>query len=512
MPLWLQIILAVALCSVIAAFLLGRFVRDAETQYLESQLLEQSRELTALMAATSVEAVVREDALGLETVVEESGRVLRDLSRLSVHNRDGTELATWIRSDAAGATDVFVSRTPIAISTETFGSTVATWNMAPQRARIARHAQRLQVATFFGMLGTGALIAVLTHLLTSRPVIQIDRGLSELTQGRMAKPLRVTAAPELRRLANSVNALGNALQERDAREAELRASEQALARINEELRLEAGERARAEQEVRGRNQDLLRSNRALEEFAYAASHDLQEPLRKIQAFSSRLVSDYQDRLDDRGRDYLDRAHSAASRARRLIDDLLALARVSRAGAAFEAVDLNEIVDEARTELGERMVAEDATLHVSDLPTIAGVPSQLVQLFINLVENAIKFRHSDRAPHIRISAEAYQEGGNNGWTIRVKDNGIGFEPKYAAQIFSMFGRLHGRDKYEGTGIGLTICERIVHSHGGEIFADSEQGEGATFVMHVPALQGDGSTGPAFRFGEQSTRERRLESTS
>lgn len=222
--------------------------------------------------------------------------------------------------------------------------------------------------------------------------------------------------------------------------------------------------------------DLERSNRDLEQFAYVASHDLQEPLRKVAGFCQLLERRYSDELDERGREYVHYAVDGAQRMQVLINDLLTFSRVGRTTDEFEPVDLATKVRRAWNDVG---ADDDATLDVAgDLPTIAGDPALLRTLFVNLFANAIKFR-SEADPMIRVSAEQVDDQ----WEITVQDNGIGIDPQFADRIFDIFQRLHTRETYDGTGIGLAICKRIAEFHGGSIrLAPSD--EGARFVVSVP----------------------------
>lgn len=239
---------------------------------------------------------------------------------------------------------------------------------------------------------------------------------------------------------------------------------------------------------------LEMSNQDLSRYAAAASHDLQEPLRKIHAFADRLQRKSADRLDEEGREQIEKIRAVASRMQRLIDDMLTYARVTGEQVRRERVSLNEVVADVASELRQQLVACGGTLAVSELPTIQGDRGQFRQLFHNLFANALKFRKRDVAPVIEVTANALAAAPHPvkplpvpRWELRVRDNGIGFEQKYAEKIFEMSQRLHPRDKYEGSGIGLTICHRIVQRHDGTIRALSGPGEGSTFVINLPETQ-------------------------
>ncbi|QJW90172.1 PAS domain-containing protein [Spirosoma taeanense] len=241
--------------------------------------------------------------------------------------------------------------------------------------------------------------------------------------------------------------------------------------------------------------ELKRSNDHLQQFAYASSHDLQEPLRKIQQFGDLLRSSYAEELGA-GLSYLERMQSAAGRMSVLIKDLLTFSRIGTNQAASQWVALGTLVEEALTDL-ELVVAETgAVIQVAPLPTVLGDRLQLSLLFGNLLSNALKFRHENRRPVITVKARqikssALPAGLRTGrevaayHLIEVCDNGIGFDEKYTDRIFQVFQRLHGHSAYAGTGIGLAICEKVVTSHGGAITAHSQVGQGATFQVYLPA---------------------------
>ena len=231
--------------------------------------------------------------------------------------------------------------------------------------------------------------------------------------------------------------------------------------------------------------ELERSNRELQDFASVASHDLQEPLRKVRAFGDRLSAKYGSELTDQGRDYLARMQDAAARMQALINDLLTFSRVTTRAQPFVAVDLNDLVRQVASDLEVRIQQSDATLEIEPLPTLDADPLQMRQLFQNLLTNALKFQRPDVAPVVRVYSDAAEDA--DGVRVCVQDNGIGFDEKYLDRIFTIFQRLHGRIEYEGTGVGLAVCRKIVERHGGTITAHSTPGEGATFIVSLPRSQ-------------------------
>ena len=241
-------------------------------------------------------------------------------------------------------------------------------------------------------------------------------------------------------------------------------------------------------------EELANSNAELEEFAYVASHDLQEPLRKISTFCSRLEQKYSERLDDEGRMYVERALVSAENMRLLINDLLEFSRIPKTKQPFEQVDLNLIFRMVRSDLELVIEETHAQLLCDTLPTLPGIKSQLIQLFSNLISNAIKFRAKNQTPIVQIKPETMgakekvETGLNvkrNYTKITFTDNGIGFENAYASRIFQVFQRLHGRSEYSGSGIGLSICKKIAEHHHGQIYASGNPGKGSCFTVILPS---------------------------
>ena len=243
-------------------------------------------------------------------------------------------------------------------------------------------------------------------------------------------------------------------------------------------------RQQAEVQTLALNQELGRSNRELQDFAYVASHDLQEPLRKIQAFGDRLKSKYGPALNDEGLDYLDRMQKSARRMHTLINDLLEYSRVTTKGDPFTPVDLNQVARDVLSDLEVRVQQSGGRVETGELPVLEADPLQMRQLLQNLIGNALKFYRPEQTPVVRVTAE---DAGDGFCQIAVADNGIGFEEKYLDRIFTPFQRLHGRNEYEGTGMGLAVCRRIAERHGGDITAQSTPGQGTTFMVTLPLKQ-------------------------
>jgi PAS domain S-box-containing protein len=239
------------------------------------------------------------------------------------------------------------------------------------------------------------------------------------------------------------------------------------------------QRKYAETELQDTLQEVKRSNTELEQFAYVASHDLQEPLRTITGMVQLLQKRYQDNLDARADEYIGFTVEAAARMQALINDLLEFSRVDRYGKPFEDVDMQDAVEAAIKSLAQTIQESSAIITYEGLPTVKADSSQMMRLFQNLIGNAIKFR-SEQEPNIHISA-VNTEGT---WHFSVRDNGIGIEPQYFERIFVIFQRLHTRAEYPGTGIGLSLCKKIIERHGGQIRVESESGAGTTFHFTIP----------------------------
>jgi PAS domain S-box-containing protein len=225
--------------------------------------------------------------------------------------------------------------------------------------------------------------------------------------------------------------------------------------------------------------DLEHSNKELEQFAYAASHDLQEPLRSIVSFLQLLQHHYKDRIDEKGRQYIERAVAAGNRMQTLIRDLLSLSHVTTGDCRFEPTDLNRLVETVLDNLESTLRLNNADVVHTDLPSLSVDGSQIRSLFQNLIANGIKY-NKDPSPRVAISCRRY----DNGYEFLVKDNGIGIEPRFHEHIFMVFQRLHAAGEYEGTGLGLALCRKIVERHGGTIWVESNPGEGSTFHFTLP----------------------------
>jgi signal transduction histidine kinase len=312
----------------------------------------------------------------------------------------------------------------------------------------------------------GAALFLLLDRLVSRPVTELAEQVREVAGGDYHKKITSQGSPELRSLAADVDGMRRQIA---AELSEVREAREQIEWVNDQLKQQA--------------EELTRSNRDLEQFAYVASHDLQEPLRKVASFCQLLQRRYAGQMDERADQYIAFAVDGAQRMQRLINDLLAFSRIGRLTAGFTDVDLNQVLTEVTSQL-EGRAGDDAEIVWADLPTVEGEEPLLTTLFVNLIGNSLKFRRPDVPPVITVTAQQLGEE----WQINVRDNGIGIEAEFADKVFVIFQRLHARDAYEGTGIGLAIVKKIVEYHGGRIWLDLDVSEGTSIYFTLPLLAG------------------------
>lgn len=312
------------------------------------------------------------------------------------------------------------------------------------------------VLVLAALLVGAVLWSVLKRWITE-PVTSLAHQVRVVSGGRLRQPVAVSAPGEIGALAIDIEHMR---QELVSQVAEIRASHEEVELSHELLAAQA--------------QELERSNRDLEQFAYVASHDLQEPLRKVASFTQLLQKRYGGQLDDRADQYIEFAVDGAKRMQRLIQDLLGFSRVGRTGTERVQVDLEKSLAVALSDLEDKIATTGAVVTHDPLPTVRGEKALLEQLFVNLVGNAIKFRDPERPPVVHVGVRASERA----WELSVVDNGIGIDAQYAERVFVIFQRLHPKDVYEGTGIGLALCKRIVEYHGGRIWLEPTDGGGTT----------------------------------
>lgn len=311
-----------------------------------------------------------------------------------------------------------------------------------------------------------ALIVSLNRLVIG-PVTALADQVRAVARGDYQRPIERVGPPELARLAADVDAMRQRIA---ADLAEVREARNRIEWVNSQLEKQA--------------EELTRSNRDLEQFAYVASHDLQEPLRKVASFCQLLQRRYAGQLDERADQYIAFAVDGAQRMQRLINDLLAFSRIGRLTSGFTEVDLNAVMGEvaAQTEAAQRYA--NGTLTWSELPVVRGEETLLTNLLANLVNNSLKFRRPDTPPRVHVSARRVGDE----WEITCRDNGIGIEPEFAEKIFVIFQRLHSKDAYPGTGIGLAIVKKIVEYHEGRVWVNTAVEEGTEITFTLPMVAG------------------------
>ncbi|GIH92266.1 ATP-binding protein [Planobispora siamensis] len=340
----------------------------------------------------------------------------------------------------------------------------AAWALARDAARadLAAARERRDLA-FLIILGT-LLVAILANalllrLVVFRPLDRLSAAARRVTNGDFDHHVDTGGPADVAELARDIEAMRG--------------------RIVAELE----ETRRSRQLLDEQATELRRSNAELEQFAYVASHDLQEPLRKVASFTQMLEQRYGDRLDDRAKQYIGFSVDGAKRMQELINELLTFSRVGRITREPVTFDLGDAARAALRNLSVTIEESGAEIEIGDLPPVSGDRSQFVMLWQNLIGNAVKFRHPDRTPVVRVEAE--REGTD--WRITVTDNGIGIDARFAEKIFVIFQRLHTRDAYAGTGIGLAICRKIVEYHHGKIWLDTEHTGGSRFIITLPAVE-------------------------
>ncbi len=364
-------------------------------------------------------------------------------------------------------------------------------DLATLRARLVQYGL-ITCLVFLVALAAAAGIASRLQRVVSVPV----QNLAETARRVSAEHeynIRANPPPsrdELGVLVDTFNEMLDQIQKRDAELQEAHDDlEKRVVNRTRALKDEIAVRERAESDLKATMARLERSNQELQDFAHVASHDLQEPLRKVQAFGDRLKAKYAGALGDEGRDYLDRMQNAAARMSTLIRDLLTFSRVTTRGQPFAPVDLDAVTREVLADLEVRIEQTGGRVEARDLPTVEADAVQMRQLIQNLVSNGLKFHRPDVPPHVRVTGEILNGAGRGTRLCRitVEDNGIGFETRFRERLFNVFQRLHTRTEFEGTGIGLAVCRKIVERHGGTIDAESRPGEGSRFFATIPMRQ-------------------------
>lgn len=431
---------------------------------------EHTRDLRRLIMGSTDEASEAELLEALDAVGDAASAWRRDVAT--------PILATT--SEDSGDAAVIISRT-------VFDRVRARLNDMEDLVRASESQARsdLDAATSSLAIAVGAALLLVTGagfygawLLRRRVILPIERLVAQtdsVDMGRFDSPIDVSGPEEIEALAVRVDGMRRRIV------AELALAEESAAELDR------------------RSQSLERSNRDLEQFAYVASHDLQEPLRKVASFCQLLEQRYADQLDDKGRLYIDYAVDGAKRMQTLIAGLLEFSRVGRTTERFVPCDMAATFDRVVDSLSVAIESSDAHVTHGELPTVPGDPALLTALLQNLTTNAIKYRRPDVPPRIRLDAS--ESGG--AWTFTFTDNGIGIEESFREKVFVIFQRLHGRDTYEGTGIGLALCKKIVEFHGGDIWIEDPPPEGGTVVRWTHPL---GASVDGERYDSRGERDR------
>ncbi|WP_443667670.1 sensor histidine kinase [Jidongwangia harbinensis] len=427
----------------------GRAAEDRYLREIEDLLGAGDRDIRAALADVRVRAdrwraaVAEPVQAAVRTRGPEAGRSLIEAASTTEFN--GVRAAINHLQD-----EIMVIRTRSArVAESTAGTLVA-----------------IEIAAAAIVVLAGAALMLLLDRMVSRPVLELAEQVREVAGGAYDRRIASEGSPELARLAEDVDGMRKQIA---AELSEVRAARAQVEWVNDQLKTQA--------------EELVRSNRDLEQFAYVASHDLQEPLRKVASFCQLLQRRYAGQMDERADQYIAFAVDGAQRMQRLINDLLAFSRIGRLTSGFTDVDLDRVLSEVKSQLEPR-AGDDAEIVWSDLPTVEGEEPLLTTLFVNLIGNSLKFRRPGVPPRIRISAGQVGEE----WQINVRDNGIGIESEFADKVFVIFQRLHARDAYEGTGIGLAIVKKIVEYHGGRIWLDLDVDEGTSIYFTLPLLAG------------------------
>jgi signal transduction histidine kinase len=374
---------------------------------------------------------------------------------------------------------------------EVEGRQVATVTIASDLGEIRESVQRTMLLAA-GVFALSMLVALavsgwLARSL-ARPILDLVRLTRRVSDEKdfSLRPTAQAGPDEIGLLVRSVASMLDEIQHRDAQleaaKTELEARNAKLLENSAQLEHEVQERRAAEAALEVHAQELARSNAELEQFAYVASHDLQEPLRMVSGFVDLLAEEHGPKLDAEAREYIGFAVEGTHRMHALIQDLLAYSRVGSRTEAFQPVALTAVVDEVLFDLQASTREAGAEITRGELPTVSGDPLQLRQVLQNLLSNAIKF-HGAEPPRVVVSAAL--DDARREWTLSVHDNGIGIDPKHVDKLFVIFQRLHSREAYPGTGIGLAICKKIVERHGGRIWIESEPGRGSDFRFTLPA---------------------------
>ncbi len=426
--------------------------------------------------------------------IDQSGKMYASL------DKDNADKAKYIFStqDSHVSQDkkVYCSITPVVIDGHEIGKLYIGFSFEEIHAYLLKTEMILAMVSFLILL-IGITVASLICKSFTKPLTQISQVIDAIARGDLTQRVSVASNDEIGHLAKSFNNMIDIWEVAQQEWGNLnRSLEERVGERTLELQEEINERKKAEEELKLFTAKLEQSNRELQDFAFVASHDLQEPLRKVQAFGERLKVVCGDELSEKGRNYLERMQSAAERMQILIKDLLTFSRVTSKAQPFVEVNLHKVAKEVLSDLETTIERMNAHVELLELPTIEADPLQMRQLLQNLISNGLKFHKKGQTPMVKIYSKAVKKPhrvimgkaqSKDLCKIVVQDNGIGFDEKYIDRIFAVFQRLHGRSEYEGTGVGLAVCRKIVERHGGTITAESAPGKGAKFIVSIPIKQ-------------------------
>ena len=487
-PIRRKLTLVIMMTCGIGLLLAGALIVVYEWGSYRQHMIEDLSTLAQVIGDQSTAALAFDDPkTAAENLATLAGKP--EITAAAIYAPDGTLFASYTRSDLGHALP--------AVRPKTTGAHFHNGRLEVYR-EIKQHRDsvgtifleasldhmRAQLVRYVGIVASVIIVLMLATLLLSAgaqraiadPILDLAR-VAQAVSERKDYSVRATRQgnDEIGRLIDTFNEMLVQIDE----------SHNALQSANEALQREVAERQRAEASLAAHADMLELRNRELQEFAYVASHDLQEPLRAIQNFSERLRTKHAASLNEEAVDYLQRMQNAAGRMRVLIQDLLAFSRVTTQGKPFVSTDLNAIVENVVADLSNRLEESGGRIEIGKLPVIVADATQMRQLLQNLLGNALKFRREDEPSVVKVYSVETEEAG--AVCLAVEDNGIGFDEKYCDRIFTPFQRLHNQRKYEGTGIGLAICRKIVERHGGGIVVRSAPGQGATFFITLPMSQ-------------------------
>ncbi len=493
--------ITVSLVSV--AVLLGTTVLVATSlllpRYLKQQLHARGVQLASAIGGENRNAILGENWFDLKAslaraasrqpdvaylfVMDGMGRVLAHTfdegfpTELRNANRPIKPARRQIRVMDTGSTRIYDVAECVWIDEEQIGTVRVGLNMGGVQ-RIIRQTFGSIVLATLGVMVVGISVGAGLSGLIVKPIRVLRKGTEIVGGGDFEHRVGTDAKDEIGQLSRAFDAMTEKLK--------------TVTASRDELNREVEQRERAERAQQETLANLERSNRDLEQFAYSASHDLQEPLRKVTAFGDLLRRDCGEAVGEDGHKYIEVMMSATERMQNLINALLTFSRVVTRGKQFAPVNLNEVVSGVLSDLETRISETGAVVDVGELPVIDADPTQMRQLTQNLIGNALKFHKKDEAPHVNVFAEPVTADDGDRpvdsatqWRLVVADNGIGFDEQYAERIFGVFQRLHARQKYSGSGIGLAVCRRIAERHGGTIEAKPKPDGGAMFVVMLPA---------------------------